>query len=390
MPSCDGQALPLGSEFHQLARQPLALRARSCMSPPRARIGRMPAESRDFPRILHIDLDQFQVSVERQRDPSLTGKVVIVGGNGDPTEPRKVVTCASYEARALGVRAGMPLRSAHRKVADAVWLPTDHKTYDEWSERVMSTLREVAPAVEVWGWDEAFAGCEGDPVELAAVVRRAIAETTGLPSAVGVSDNKQRAKMATGFAKKSTERVFVLDDDNWLELMGERPCIDLWSVGPRISQRLQAIGVRTVNELIATDREALIEAFGQHQGTWLYVLSRGWGDRSIITAPEPAKSHSKVETFPHDLVEEQELRRELSRLTQELRQQVIDEGRVVFRVALTVRTATFWTRTKSHKLAEPTTDLAVLEREVLGLLEKFEIDRPVRLLGPRFDLVPID
>lgn len=350
----------------------------------------MPAESRDFPRILHIDLDQFQVSVERQRDPSLTGKVVIVGGNGDPTEPRKVVTCASYEARALGVRAGMPLRSAHRKVADAVWLPTDHKTYDEWSERVMSTLREVAPAVEVWGWDEAFAGCEGDPVELAAVVRRAIAETTGLPSAVGVSDNKQRAKMATGFAKKSTERVFVLDDDNWLELMGERPCIDLWSVGPRISQRLQAIGVRTVNELIATDREALIEAFGKHQGTWLYVLSRGWGDRSIITAPEPAKSHSKVETFPHDLVEEHELRRELSRLTQELRQQVIDEGRVVFRVALTVRTATFWTRTKSHKLAEPTTDLAVLEREVLALLEKFEIDRPVRLLGPRFDLVPID
>lgn len=350
----------------------------------------MPARTREFPRILHVDLDQFQVSVERQRDPSLTDRVVIVGGNGDPSEPRKVVTCASYEARALGVHAGMPLRNAQRKAPDAVWLPTDHKTYDEWSERVMSTLRAVAPAVEVWGWDEAFAGCDDDPAELATAVRTSIADATGLASAVGISDNKQRAKMATGFAKKSAERVFVLDEHNWLTLMGERPCIDLWSVGPRISQRLAVLGVRTVNDLIAADRDDLVAAFGPHQGNWLYVLARGWGDRSIVIEPEAAKSHSKVETFPHDLVEPEELRRELSRLTAELREQVVAERREVFRVALTVRTATFWTRTKSRKLAEPTTDLAVLERAVQALLEKFEIDRPVRLLGPRFDLVPLD
>ncbi|WP_153504800.1 DNA polymerase IV [Cumulibacter manganitolerans] len=350
----------------------------------------MPAESRDFPRILHVDLDQFQVSVERQRDPSLIGRVVVVGGNGDPQEPRKVVTCASYEARALGVHAGMPLRTAARKVPDAVWLPTDHATYDEWSAQVMSALRATAPAVEVWGWDEAFAGCDGDPVALAAAVRAAIADATGLPSAVGISDNKQRAKMATGFAKKSEQRYFVLDDGNWLELMGERPCIDLWSVGPRIAQRLAGLGVRTVNELIATDRDDLVAAFGPHQGGWLYVLCRGWGDRSIVTRPEAAKSHSKVETFARDLAEPHEIERELVRLTAELREQILAERRVVFRVAVTIRTSTFYTRTKSHKLAEPTTDLDVLEREVLALLPKFEIDRPVRLLGPRFDLVPVD
>lgn len=350
----------------------------------------MPAKTRDFSYLLHVDLDQFQVAVERQRDPSLHEKVVIVGGNGDPTEPRKVVTCASYEARALGVHAGMPLRSAHRKAPEAVWLPTDHKTYDDWSARVMSTLRAIAPAVEIWGWDEAFAGCEDDPVQLASQVRAAIVDSTGLSCAVGISDNKQRAKMATGFAKQSIERVFVLDEHNWLPLMGDRPCIDLWSVGPRISRRLAALGVHTVHDLIATDREDLVAAFGTHQGNWLYVLARGWGDRSIVVEPEAAKSHSKVETFPHDLVEPAEMRRELSRLTAELREQVVAEGREVFRVAVTVRTASFWTRTKSRKLPEPTTDLAVLEPAVLALLEKFELDRPVRLLGPRFDLVPLD
>lgn len=349
----------------------------------------MGAPATDYSRILHVDLDQFQVSVERQRDPSLVGRVVVVGGNGDPTEARKVVTCASYEARELGVRAGMPLRAAYRRLPEAVWLPVDHAAYDEWSARVMSALRSVTPAVEVWGWDEAFAGTAcGDPVRLAHQIRAAVAAATGLPCAVGISDNKQRAKMATGFAKRSAERVFVLDDANWLPLMGERPCIDLWSVGPRISARLAAIGVHTVSDLIDAPRELLTATFGPHQGGWLYVLARGWGDRSITTEPEPAKSHSKVETFAQDLLEPAEMARELGRLTRELHAQVVGEGRVVFRVAVTVRTTTFWTRTKSHKLPEPTTDIAVLERETLALLARFELDRPVRLLGPRFDLLP--
>ena len=351
----------------------------------------MGAPAIDYARILHVDLDQFQVSVERRRDPSLVGQIVVVGGNGDPTEARKVVTCASYEARDLGVHAGMPLRSAYRKLPDAVWLPVDHAAYDEWSARVMATLRSVAPAVEVWGWDEAFAGTdESEPLALAQRIREAVHDATGLSCAVGISDNKQRAKMATGFAKRSDARMFVLDDANWLPLMGDRPCIELWSVGPRISARLAAIGVRTVNELIQAPRELLVETFGPHQGTWLYVLSRGWGDRSITVVPEPAKSHSKVETFGTDLRGVAEMSAELSRLTRELHRQVLEEGRSVFRVAVTVRTTTFWTRTKSHKLPEPTTDLAVLEREVLALLGRFELDRPVRLLGPRFDLVPVD
>ena len=65
--------------------------------------------------ILHVDLDQFQASVETQRRPELRGQPLIVGGDGDPTRARQVVTCASYEARAFGVRAGMPLRAAARK-----------------------------------------------------------------------------------------------------------------------------------------------------------------------------------------------------------------------------------------------------------------------------------
>jgi len=110
--------------------------------------------------ILHVDLDQFQAAVEVRRNPELAGLPVIVGGNGDPTEPRKVVTCASYPAREFGVHAGMPLRTAARKCPDAVFLPLDTQAYDEASEEVMTLLRDFGHPVEVWGWDEAYVGAD--------------------------------------------------------------------------------------------------------------------------------------------------------------------------------------------------------------------------------------
>src|ERR1700761_2839185 len=93
--------------------------------------------------VLHVDLDQFLASVELQRHPELAGLPVIVGGNGDPTEPRKVVTCASYEARAVGGDAGMPVRRAARRCppnSGATFLPSDPAAYDAASERVMGLL----------------------------------------------------------------------------------------------------------------------------------------------------------------------------------------------------------------------------------------------------------
>ena len=160
------------------------------------------------PWILHVDLDQFQAAVEVRRNPELEGLPVIVGGNGDPTEPRKVVTCASYPARKFGVHAGMPLRTAARKCPDAIFLPLDTAAYDEASEEVMGLLRDFGHPVEVWGWDEAYVGADvDDPVHLAEQIREVVAAGTGLSCSVGISDNKQRAKVATGFGKPAQASI---------------------------------------------------------------------------------------------------------------------------------------------------------------------------------------
>lgn len=180
--------------------------------------------------ILHVDLDQFLASVELLRHPELAGLPVIVGGNGDPTEPRKVVTCASYEARAYGVRAGMPLRTAARRCPEATFLPSNPAAYNAASEEVVALLRDLGYPVEVWGWDEAYLavapGTPDDPIEVAEEIRKVILSQTGLSCSIGISDNKQRAKIATGLAKPAG--IYQLTDANWMAIMGDRTVEALW------------------------------------------------------------------------------------------------------------------------------------------------------------------
>ena len=152
--------------------------------------------------ILHVDLDQFLAAVEVLRHPELAGLPVVVGGDGDPSRARQVVATASYEARAFGVRSGMPLRTAARRCPHAVFLPLDRPAYEVASDRVMTTLRSLGVVVEVWGWDEAFVGVRtGDPEEFARQLQATVLAATGLRCAVGIGESKLQAKTATGFAK---------------------------------------------------------------------------------------------------------------------------------------------------------------------------------------------
>jgi DNA polymerase-4 len=335
--------------------------------------------------ILHVDLDQFLASVELQRHPELVGLPVIVGGSGDPTEARKVVTCASYEAREFGVHAGMPLRIAARKCPDATFLPSDPQAYDEASERVMGLLRDLGHPLEVWGWDEAYLGADvADPVALADRIRTVVAAETGLSCSVGISDNKQRAKVATGFGKPAG--IFMLSADNWMALMGDRPVDALWGVGPKTAKKLAAMDIRTVADLAATDATTLTEAFGPSTGLGILLLAKGGGDTEVSSQPWVPRSRSHVVTFPHDLTDRAEMDRAVADLAAQTLTEIVAEGRTVTRVAVTVRTSTFFTRTKIRKLAEPGTDPATITAQALALLDDFDLDRPVRLLGVRLEL----
>lgn len=334
--------------------------------------------------VLHVDMDQFLAAVEVRRRPELAGRPVVVGGDGDPTRPRQVVATASYEARACGVRSGMPLRTALRRCPDAVFLPSDRPAYDAASEEVMATLRSFPVVVEVWGWDEAFVGAAtDDPRALAEEIRDAVRDRTGLSCAVGIGESRLLAKTAVRAAKPGG--IAALTRREWAETWGPRPVGEVWGIGPRIAARLGGLGLRTIDDLARADPDVLAAEFGPRTGPGLKVLGLGGGTDPIDGTPRVAKGRSHEETFTEDITDPARVAAEVDRLARAVTAEVVAGGRTVTHVAVKVRTASFWTRTKIGKLPAPTTDPGAVAAHAAVVLGRFgtELERPIRLLGVR-------
>jgi nucleotidyltransferase/DNA polymerase involved in DNA repair len=331
--------------------------------------------------VLHVDLDQFIAAVEVLRHPELRGRPVVVGGDGDPTK-RGVVSTASYEARVHGVHSGLPLRTAARRLPDAVFLPVDREAYEEVSASVMDVLRSTGAVVEVLGWDEAFLGVRTDDPEgfarsLAARVRSA----TGLDCTVGIGENKLQAKIATGFGKPAG--VFRLTFANWFEVLGDRPAEALWGIGTKTARKLAGLGIRTVSDLAAADPDALAAEFGPMTGPWLVILGRGIGDAEVDDSPYVARGHGKEETFQQNIADWSRVQAEVARIAGLLAADLAAEPRPAVRVIVKVRYAPFVTETHGVTLPSPGSDVAVIQAAAAEALGRFTSRRPVRLLGVR-------
>lgn len=341
------------------------------------------------PWVLHVDMDQFLAAVEILRRPELSGRPIVVGGRGDPTE-RAVVSTASYEARAFGVRSGMPLKVAVRKCPDAVFLPVDFPVYEAASETVMRTLRSFpGTTVEVLGWDEAFVGLEADdPEATARDIQAAVFEASRLHCSIGIGDSLVRAKTATEFGKP--RGTYALTKKNWIPVMGDKPVAALWGVGNRIAERLSGLGIRTVRDLALAEEGPLVAEFGPNTGPHIRRLGRGTGRVTVDDTPWVPRAHGHETTYQTNLTEADEIAAAVRELAEQVVADIRAEGRACMRVHLKVRFAPFFTVTRVRKLSEPTYDADVIARTALALLDRLDDDRPIRLLGVRAEMVPPD
>lgn len=335
--------------------------------------------------VLHVDIDQFIAAVEVLRRPELRGKPVVVGGDGDPTK-RGVVSTASYEARRFGIRSGMPLRTAASRCPEAVFLPVDREIYETASRQVMETLRSFEGILEVAGWDEAFMEIDShDPETVAEEIRRAVDSHTGLSCSVGIGDNKLRAKIASGLAKPGG--VFRLTKVDWLEVMAARPTGSLWGVGKKTARRLTDLGIESVGDLARADEALLATSFGPATGPWLRQIALGDYFGRVSAEPYVAKSRGKEVTFQKDVSDGEQIRSEISRLARAVAEAIEGENRLARGVIVKVRFAPFDTHARSVRFDAATRDQEALVRAALQAFDRFDIDRPVRLVGVRADLV---
>ena len=229
--------------------------------------------------ILHADLDAFYASVEQLLDPRLRGRPIAVGGG--------VVLAASYEARAFGVRGGMPGRRARELCRDLVFVGGHFDQYQRLGDAAISVLGDFTPAIERISIDEAFAdvaGCEhlfGSPEEIARRVRARVRAELGLPMSIGVARTKHLAKIASQVAKP--DGLVVVDPATELEFLHDLPVGLMWGVGPATEARLATIGVSTIGQLARSSPQSVERLLGHGVGGKLAALAWNRDPRPIQT-----------------------------------------------------------------------------------------------------------
>jgi DNA polymerase-4 len=329
-------------------------------------------------RVAHLDADAFYVSVELLRRPELRGLPVVVSGTG----PRAVVTTASYEARRFGVGSAIPASRARRLCPDAVFLPPDFKAYRDASSRVMAIVREHVAHVDVVGLDEAYLDISG-LFSPRAAMRRLIADIqqrTRLTCSVGIGPNRLVAKVASDAEKPAG--FVVLSREQACERFAASPPSLVPGIGPKTAARLSELGLDTLAKLAAAPEELLTSRFGPNLGRDLRRRARFEGG-SAIGVPRKVVSESRERTFDTDISDRRELRSRLVQMAHELCGGLQRHERSGRTIGIKVRLADWTTVTRARTLAQATNDGEVVAAVALELLDRYDPQRPVRLLGVR-------
>ena len=210
-----------------------------------------------------IDCDNCYVSCERVFRPDLKDKPVVVLSNNDGC-----VVARSNEAKALGIKAGIPYFQLAQQFPDnkiAVF-SSNYELYDELTGRVVSIIRQEAPAYFRYSIDECFVYLDGmedvDLKQWGENLHKKIKQYVGMPVSIGLAPNKTLAKMASHFAKKypGYRHCCLIDTDEKREkALRLYPIEEVWGIGRRYAARLHAEGVQTAWD------------FAHHHQDWVKV-----------------------------------------------------------------------------------------------------------------------
>jgi DNA polymerase IV len=355
-------------------------------------------------------MDAFYASVELLRYPELRGKPVVIGGGrlhrpAEHVDPathdvvrtfatlrgyagRGVITTATYEARALGLRSAMSLMKAAALAPDTVLLPVDFDAYRHYSRLFKTAVRSLAPRVEDRGIDEIYIDLTdettlSDVESFAQAIKDAVRNATGLSCSIGIASNKLLAKIASDLDKPDGLTVLhAADVERRVWPLSTRR---INGIGPKSAARLEAFGIRTIGELAASDPAFLISTFGRAHGAWMYEAAHGRDERRVVTYSEP-QSISRETTFDRDLSTTHD-RERLSAIFRELCEDVASDLRAkAYRgrtIGVKLRFDNFRIVTRVHTCAEPTDDAAMIRRVAGECLKRVDFRRRIRLLGVR-------
>ena len=250
-----------------------------------------------FPRaIVHLDGDAFFASVEQSVHPELKGRPVVTG------KERGIIACASYEAKAIGIKRGLKLFEAVKMCPELVVLPSDYETYSLYSKRMFAIMRRFTPEVEEYSIDEGFADISGlrrihraPYEEIARRMQAAVGSELGITVSAGLSVSKSLAKLASKFRKPAG---FTAVRGRHIHLFLQRTGLEkVWGFGPNTVHLLAKHGLKTAWDFAVRPEEFASRLLGK-PGREIWHELRGEAVYGINTEEKSTyASISKCKTF---------------------------------------------------------------------------------------------
>jgi DNA polymerase IV len=246
--------------------------------------------------IVHLDGDAFFAAVEQAVHPEWKGKPVVTG------KERGIIACASYEAKALGIKRGVRLHEAERMCRDLIVLPSDYETYCLYSKRMFNIMRRFTPVVEESSIDEGFADLTGlrrvfhsSYVDIARQMRKTIHDELDITVSVGLSLSKGLCKLASKHHKPNG--LTAVAGHKIHEFLPRIPLEEVWGFGPNLTAFLHKQGLNTAYDFTAMSEAWATKKLGKI-GREIWNELRGNSVYPVVTEEKSDYATiSKCKTF---------------------------------------------------------------------------------------------
>ena len=251
----------------------------------------------EYPRaIVHFDGDAFFAAIEQSVHPELKGRPVVTG------KERGIIACASYEAKAIGIKRGVSLWDARRQCPELIVLPSDYETYSIFSRRMFEIVRRYTPQVEEYSIDEGFAELTGlrrlfhcSYEDMARRIQEEIRSALDITVSIGLSCSKSLAKLASKYRKP--HGLTAVPGKKIPEFLQSQGLAAVWGFGPNTVALLSHHGLKTPWDFVQHPENWASRMLGK-VGRELWNELRGVPVFPILTEARTTQaSISKCKTF---------------------------------------------------------------------------------------------
>ena len=321
-------------------------------------------------------MDYFYAQVEEVENPTLRGRPVIVCVFSGRTEESGVVSTANYKAREFGVRSGMPIVQAKKRLEgrDPEVIRMDHEKYEVISNKVMEEIGQMVDVLEPAGIDEAFFdmtdSTKGDysrARRLAESIKSAIIRSENLTCSIGIGRSKVVAKLGSDMAKPGG--LTIVPPETTGPFLAPLDASKLYGVGPKTTSALEEMGIRTIGELAETSPPELERRFGRKFGGYLLAAATGTDTDPVVAGLEPTQ-FSRIVTLRRDTKDAKEVAEQLAEGVQSIHGKLTSSGKSFKTVTAIAILTDLTTKTKSKTFETAISDLTLIRETMSELFDE--------------------